>query len=154
MLVILFPPKQLSILLLPPEAVIANKSLSTDAVTNIAPSTKAVMDSSAEAVSANKSLSTKAVINIAPSTEATTMAATAKPAGGSALSTEAAWDLVAMAAKLSPTVANNNTLSTEPEKEMPQKMGLFEAKIAAARSNKAAMDEVADFDDAGRLSRV
>jgi hypothetical protein len=27
-------------------------------------------------------------------------------------------------------------------------MGLFEAKIVAARSNKAALDEVADFDDA------
>jgi hypothetical protein len=53
-----------------------------------------------------------------------------------------------MAAKLSPALANNNTLTTEPKKEFPQKMGPVEAKIAAARSNKAALDEVADFDDA------
>ena len=77
------------------------------------------------------------------------MAATAKPAGGSAISTEAAWDLVAMAARLSPEPSNNINLSTEPEEEMPRKMGPVEAKIAAAMSNRAASDEVADFGHAG-----
>jgi hypothetical protein len=65
--------------------------------------------------------------------EAVTMAATALPAGESAISTEAAWDLVTMAPRLSPAGVNNNTLSIEPEKEMPPKMGPFEAKIAAAK---------------------
>jgi hypothetical protein len=77
------------------------------------------------------------------------MAPSATSAGGNALSTVPAWELVAMAASAKPAGVNNNAFATEPEKEMPRNvMGPVEAKIAAARSNTIALDDLADFADA------